>query len=361
MVRQYTFIPAVFCVLAALAYWSNQERTLDLDLNKVSDNPVSLPLASSSASPSASPSTSSDQFVPETRHRKELLEALDGLVSYEHYYRSVYGQFTQFIHRIGYPLPLVIRELYEVRVSEATQDRLVITAFSEFRGRTTDLVTVDHNYEVHANFPIPVPGAEFLRGKAQKHLRALREAASINPARLIEEQGVFKGFFKFEIRKNEQGNWSAFAVGLKQPVVGMQLEITASEAAMQAPLAVGEVFLLGGAPLFQVGPQRTGQRPVSNVHQIPTGYQGEQSAQMSPDEMTLAQRIFYGEIGRYANSWAELSRIARFRMAGADSDPSWVDVELDHDKGERGLSSTGSKANPGLEIEPILEPTPEGS
>jgi hypothetical protein len=47
-----------------------------------------------------------------------------------------------------------------------------------------------------------------------------------------------------------------------------------------------------------------------------TGQKAGSGTRSTLEEAYLAQRIFKGEMGRYAKSWSELSKIATFRFEG---------------------------------------------
>jgi hypothetical protein len=228
--------------------------------------------------------------------RRELLELLDRIVAYEHYYRSVYGHFTKFISRIGYVLPRAVTDYFEIRVVEASSDRLLITALSEIDGKTVDLISIDHEYQLHSNFAVPLPRPEFLRAHAMKHLRVLREA---DENRLPEEHGIFTGYFRFEVKRDSKDRKIAFASGLKPPVSGVELELGIDAGGNDLLLSALEEDL--DDPSL---PRRTGQQ------------QALGNVMSTLEEAYLAQRIFRGEIGRSAKSWTELSRIANFRFEG---------------------------------------------
>jgi hypothetical protein len=277
----------------------------------------------------------------EVSQQAALIETLDRLVAYEHYYRSVYGHFTKLVTRLGYPIPKELSELYDVHVSEASRERLVITAFSEVAGAgggTQDLVSIDQDYELHASFALPAPRAEYLKSLAFKRLRAMRDAqGGASP----EEQGVFKGFFRFEQRLDSRDRRVAFAVGVKAPVVGAQLELGPDdqEIAEDANSEQGKATLA------------TGQKPVTNV-------------MSTLEEAYLAQRICHGELGRYAKNWSELSQIASFRFEDKAKFGEAGQVPFGDDAGsvleidaasnsETDKNNQASVRSPSSEIEPL--------
>jgi hypothetical protein len=315
MIRRYTYIPIVFLILSALAWWSTRVESSiprDLQAEPLAAGEVPLP----------------ETIGREATTRRQLVEVLDRLVAYQHYYHSVYGRFTKLLSRVGYSVPREVSEHYEIRVVEATEAHLLITAMTEVDGKVTDLVSIDQDFAVKSNASLPTPQKDYLKIVAMRHLRALRDAPA---GQIIEEQGVFKGYFKYEVRQDSQDRKVAFAVGVRQPVLGLQVEVQARGQEGVPPYAIEPEI----SEMTEYAQQTTGQRSNGNVHH---------SLQ---EETYLAQRIFRGEMGRYARNWSELSQIAHFRFEGKD-------------EGSRSLSSHPTQSGPGLEIEPISpEEAPE--
>src|SRR3954468_13860533 len=109
MLRRYSFLVIFLGLLSTLAWWAGRVESAMAPQNAFS----------------LSNSASNEQA--ETSQRRQVVEALDRIVAYEHYYRSVYGHFTRLISRLGYHLPAGLSELYDVRVTEAAGNRLVVT------------------------------------------------------------------------------------------------------------------------------------------------------------------------------------------------------------------------------------------
>jgi len=252
-------------------------------------------------------------FSSQAEHRIELVEALDRIVAYQHYYHSVYGHYTKLLNRIGFSISRPLTDLYDIRVTEASKDHLSVTAFSEDGGKMLDQVSIDQDFQLHANFPIPTPRAEYLKSQAIKYLRLLKEAPN---GQMIAEQGVFKGYFEYSTRTDSSGERSAVAKGILAPVVGFNLEM-------------GQGGLRGTPDLESVKRSLTGQQGTRNTTSL-------------EEEAYLAQKIFHGETGRYAESWSELEEIAHFRFEGKEQSAPILDRKVS--------SSSQEKA---LEIEPI--------
>lgn len=325
MLQRYTFIVFLSVLISGLGWWSNYfESALFQSLRSKSEGRGRVP-----AELAGTANAAGDSFVLEASQRRELLEVLDRMVAYQHYYHSVYGTFTRLPQKTGYDVPRSVASRYEIRVTEATPDRLLVTASSEVGGRAVDLASIDQDYRVQANFALPLPRPEYLRSAAYRHLRALRE---LPKGQIIEEQGVFKGFFRFEVKQDSNDQKGAFAVGIRPPVLGMQLEYGPSR---------GSASTRDGLSLDVQSPdyedyqdhQATGQQPRAQVLE-------------DVEQRHLAQAIFRGEVGRYARDLAELSRIAGFeKVPGGES-------EQITQASDRAPSSTnGSELE--LEIEPI--------
>lgn len=309
MLQRISFLFILSSLLAGLAFWSRHLEAVSAPQGEVR----------------AQVHRQSEQTLQlQSSRRREVVEVLDRVVAFQHYYRSVYGHFTKLLNRIGYTIPPGVLSAYDIRVAEASSERLLITAISEIDGRAADVISIDQDFEVRSNISLPMPRPEYLRAQALKHLRTLREAPAGQGA---EEQGVYRGFFRFEVRKDSQDRRIAFAVGVRPPVVGLQLEQGEGEGDSALPMDFAEV------PVSEA--PATGQRSVGNV-------------MSSMEEELLAQRIFLGEVGRYARTWSELTKIAHFKGAGRDEQEPETAEETDRKPG-----SSAEISAQGLEIEPI--------
>ena len=125
-----------------------------------------------------------------------LTEAVDRLVDEEIHHRTAYGYYTKILSRLGFILPRELAVTYGIRVVEASQDRLLITAFAERRGYTEDLFSIDQSYELISHQVLPAPRMEYLQDRVVHHLKEIRDAP--NPTE-VREKGVFKGYFAYKI------------------------------------------------------------------------------------------------------------------------------------------------------------------
>lgn len=302
MIRRYLFIPFALLSIAALGWWGSSIQ---------GGSSTALPGKIGGAAHSK-PTESSLEA------RLELLELLDRMVSYEHYYRSVYGQFTKLLSRTGVWLPRLVADVYEVRVAEASSDRLLITAVSEHGGRTADLVSIDQDFRLRASFPVPDPRSEYLRILAIRHLRMLQAAPS---PETVEEQGVFRGYFRYSVDRDSKGGRVVRAEGLRGPATGMKLELGRS----LGPIA-DEELMISEADSVEEPHGGLGFPGLTSVHAseshwirdaaklLPASSRGELASMSTFEEVFLAQKIFLGEMGRYARSWEELQMVADFRF-----------------------------------------------
>lgn len=262
--------------------------------------------------------------------RRELLEALDRLITYELYYRSIYGRFTKLMSRVGMTLPQRVSQVYQIQIVEATADRLRIAAFSDAERGKPEYVTVDQDFKIQANFKIPLARVEYLRFQAMKHLRQLSHTQL---GQSIEEQGLFKGYFRFEVRPDSEGQKVAFAVGIRQPVVGVRLQYGLTSQSHWEQSEDPHLDLVEFPDFHR--PSQLGQDESGDVLS-------------SEEEVRLAQKIFYGEIGRYAKTMSELSKIVTFQF-----EPTLGSQTLTLDKKNQETDRHLSSVAKPLEIEAI--------
>jgi hypothetical protein len=213
------------------------------------------------------------------------------------------------------------------------------------------------------------------------------------PGQAYEEQGIFKGYFHYSVRPGSRDNKVAIAVGVRPPVVGMQLELNdkshnqidldlenflASDR-MQSEstpdqLSLGRLSPVGIHPLNSADPSpvvplESGFDVGSTVSsESQTGQKVEENRDIE-QQTHLAQQIFKGEIGRYAKSWAELSQIAHFRSnENKEQGDAFLIAEGSLSRGSkprkpasnfRHLKSTQPFNGSALEIEPIAPEEPQ--
>lgn len=158
--------------------------------------------------------------------RRELLEAMDQIVEGENYYHSVFGRFTPNLSDLEFALPEAIQGRYEVGVSESSETKLLVAAYSLKSDRLasgSDQVSLDQFYRLNANFPIPQPRSEYLRARAERHLKNL---AGMPRGQIVTEPGVFRGYFRFDVNTDGEDRRNAVALGVKAPVLGFRLTLS---------------------------------------------------------------------------------------------------------------------------------------
>lgn len=337
MRRSYRFILICLVLISILKGWSTIV-------------PTSVELASQKAVPSPKHSQAAETA------RRDLLESLQRLVAHENYYRSVYGKFTPYLGRVGYSIPSKVAESYEIRVVEATEAKLLISAFEESDPKSFeqgDLVSIDQFYHLEANFSVPLPRVEFLKAQATKHLRLVRDA---QPGRSVSEEGIYKDYFHYEIREDSKGKKVAVAIGMQPPVLGVELD---SESGSEDSMNIGLTEAMPDEVMGESNLNLEESVPDSSVRKAEgANVAGAGATMSSSEEEYLAQQIFHGEVGRYARNWAELTKIANFNF---DDKILSSDADLDRTAGANvdrqvagGAKAQNSESRQ-LEIEPISE------
>jgi hypothetical protein len=173
-------------------------------------------------------------FTVYDQDRRELLEAMDQIVDSENYYRSVSGRFTLNLSDLEFVLPETIQGRYEVGVSEATDSRLLVAAYSLKTERLesgSDQASIDQFYHLTSNFPVPVPRAEYLRARAERHLK---ELANMPRGQILAESGVFHGYFRYDpnaTSSDGEDRRNPAALGVRPPVLGFKLTLSGNDGA----------------------------------------------------------------------------------------------------------------------------------
>jgi hypothetical protein len=149
--------------------------------------------------------------------RQMLLEALDRLVRYQHYYYEIHGRFTRDLARLSLPGRLAggdleeLQRSYEISVTELEPKRFLLLATGI---HSTDRVTVDESRRLNANFALPNPSRAYLLEEADRVL-ALRSQGA-EPL-----EGLYSAYWQVAPLGDGQG-W--VAVGTKKPVAGERRE-----------------------------------------------------------------------------------------------------------------------------------------
>lgn len=227
MWRKNTFLPIFSCLLAGLAWWSSYQGHSIAEVQ---------PFSAEDQLVYRDPSSEGNETEESTleKQRLDLLEALDHLAREEHAYHDRKGRYSYVLLHKALPTLGSLAPYYEVRITEASEDRFIVSAFSEDNGRMKDAVTVDQNFNVRANFPIPMPRFEYLGKQVLRNLLRYKDFPS---QLLISEQTLFKGFFKYGVKTDPKVGKSVVAVGQLPPVEGLKLVLD------QDKLSTGEARL----------------------------------------------------------------------------------------------------------------------
>lgn len=247
-----------------------------------------------------------------SEHRQELIELLDRIVRHQHYYRDAYGRYTQFLNRTGIWIPRKLSAVYEIRVTEASVDSLMVTAVSEIHGKVQDRISIDHRYQVTANFPLPEAREVYLKALAERAIRRLSKAPDHPLAQdaLIRmvDRGVFRNHYKYEIQKDSKGKVVVTALGVRAPVLNSRLEYRSDLHDHESQ----DWESLEGDTGFRI-PRWVEQFALDND---PTESQQQRAQTQTYEEAFLARKIFEGEIGRAPRGWDELQWIGDFGFEG---------------------------------------------
>jgi hypothetical protein len=250
MVRRFLFLIIIFFSFSGLAWWSNELR-----YHK---------------------DTSAIDSPEKTALRQQLVEILDRLAVYQHYYKANFGRFTKILSRLGLQIPAELKAVYDFRVSEATTSSFQIMAISEASPRESahqiEIASVNEAFRFQSNFEMPEPRVEFLKSNAKKVLRQL-----LSTRRPVKESAIFSGYFKYDIKKDSDMNDVAVATGIKFPVANSQVSLAMFE--------------------------REGDSKDSSINFELSGRPKE--------EVELALTVFRGETGRVAQNWFELEQVAK--------------------------------------------------
>lgn len=160
--------------------------------------------------------------------RRDALELLDQIVIAEHHFRSVYGFYTAEFEKVGIVIPDYLSDLYEIQATEASGTHFVVSAqenevpkeFSKKRERPLDVFSLDESFSLKTTFTVPAPRPEYLVGIAKRQIRTLMD---LPPNRSVEEQTVYRGYFRYLTEPGLSRRKSVVAQGVKSPVLGVRL------------------------------------------------------------------------------------------------------------------------------------------
>jgi hypothetical protein len=161
--------------------------------------------------------------------------ALDLFVRAERAIRIEGGSFTRALGRV----PDVLGALplyYHIDVARVGRDQLLVVASGEVHrdmtmnaipGIAGDRVAIDERFRVKANFPFPTPPRDYLHVLARNVMnRIVNEQLRVpSEAEISRWEGVFHGYFKYDVRTLSQGGKTVVATGVAAPVKGEVIDI----------------------------------------------------------------------------------------------------------------------------------------
>lgn len=234
----------------------------------------------------------------EAELRQRLVEVLDTVMRYEHYYREVHGRFTRDLDRLGLPLEsgagrlAEVRRAYEISVLEIGGDRLTLLA----TGARQDRVTIDERHRVHANFILPPPSKYALYEEASRQIAARRAGRAV-------PEGVYTPYWRLE-RGEENGDFFYTAVGVRQPVLGERHS--------------GLVIERTPSSLFSTVSEQLRSRLNPESRKPSAIGPGEQftaeDVQLFLAEARQAMHVYKREKGVWAKRWEDLDAVTGFRF-----------------------------------------------
>lgn len=260
------------------------------------------------------------QVTQELRTQQEsrqlLLEALDRLVRYQHYFHEIHGRFTRDISRLSLPSRLAggdldqLHRAYEISVIEVHPKKFLLLATGV---KNTDRVTVDESHRLNANFVAPPPMRAYLLEEADRMLNLRSQGKEPQP-------GIFTRYWQLERSPEDQG-W--IAIGVRKPVVGERREFQADRALASIFAAVSErVKSKMGGSASPLGPEKDQAdeadgdlEPESPRAQLFKEVLTPSDVQEWLESARLAQHVHMREHGRYAKKWENLDDVSDYRFA----------------------------------------------
>ncbi|HEY8278853.1 MAG TPA: hypothetical protein VIH99_04475 [Bdellovibrionota bacterium] len=252
------------------------------------------------------------EWKEQQSERQMLVEALDRLVRYEHYFHDINGRFTRDLSRLSLPGQLAsgdleqLRRAYEISVIEVQPKRFLLLATGV---RNADRVTVDESHRLNANFVVPPPTRAYLLEEADR-LLGLRAQG------LVPQEGIYSQYWQITLAPEDQ-SW--VALGVRSPVVGERREF-------QGERALASIF---AAVSDRVKSKMVGARGLATKNapddsdlemEIPKANLFKELLQPSDvqewlENARLAQHVHKREHGRYAKRWEQLDLVSGYHFS----------------------------------------------
>ncbi|NUM89347.1 MAG: hypothetical protein HUU37_09100 [Bdellovibrionales bacterium] len=225
--------------------------------------------------------------------RRALVEALDTIVRYEHYYREIHGRFTPDLARLGLPRFTAsgsiddVRERFDVDVRVIGASRFVVEARA-----SAERAIIDEGHRLRANFLLPPPSRLFLFEEADRQIRASYQGRS-------REGGVYARYWRIEA--------GGVAVGVREPVLGERHTWLESVGEGREPASL---FAGVSSKLRAMAMSAPLQRREFSSAEVTRWLRNAQ----------LAQHIHRRERGRFARRWQELDAVTQFGLSGLEQE-----------------------------------------
>jgi hypothetical protein len=259
------------------------------------------------------------EWKEQQENRQMLVEALDRLVRYEHYFHDINGRFTRDLARLELPSRLAsgdleqLRRSFEISVIEVQPKRFLLLATGV---KNTDRVTIDESHRLTANFPVPPPTRAYLLEEADRLL-------GLKAQGIEAEDGLFTQYW--QITREEQ-TWAA--IGAKQPVVGERRELQ-GEHALETIFEQVSERVKGQMGLPKAGGVVEGPAPASvdGADARASSELDGTTASLFKEVLTpsdvqewleaarLAQHVHKREHGHYAKRWEQLDAVSDYHFA----------------------------------------------
>ncbi|MEW6057772.1 MAG: hypothetical protein AB1540_14265 [Bdellovibrionota bacterium] len=166
--------------------------------------------------------------------RLQLLMGLDLLVRAEHALHHHSYTFTKSLGRVPDVLGS-ITSYYRTEIVRATRDSFVVVATGEGPRSSIvdtssvlgDRLAIDEKFNVRSNFQLPEPSRDYLHTLAQTVMNQIARNQFQIPekATLNQWEGVFKNYFRYEVRSTSKGDRAVSAVGVRAPVKDDVVEV----------------------------------------------------------------------------------------------------------------------------------------
>ncbi len=253
----------------------------------------------------------SQEWKEQQEARQMLIEALDRLVRYQHYFHDITGRYTRDLSRLSLPSRLAsgdleqLRRAYEVSVIEVQPKRFLLLATGV---KNTDRVTIDESHHLSANFAVPPPTRAYLLEEADRVL-GLRSQG------IETEEGLFSQYWQYAKGADDQ-SW--VAVGVRKPVVGERREFQGERALASIFQQVSE-RVKGSMGAEKDGPSpASAEEPDLSLDMPRSGPFKEILAPSDVEEWLetarLAQHVHQQEHGHYAKRWEQLDQVSDYHF-----------------------------------------------